>query len=414
VPARGRPQGAPLQIDTVLKLAIEIADALEAAHAKGIIHRDIKPANIFITQRDQVKVLDFGLAKLTGGAGVPPAVAGASRPRLGGEHGQDARATAGETPALPEAGQTEEGAIIGTVAYMSPEQAQGKKVDARSDIFSFGSVLYEMVTGRRAFQGETKLAMLSAVLDKEPTAVSAIVPKTPPELEKLIARCLRKDPERRIQHMGDVKLALEELKEERTSAKVRARRLPIALAIASLTFVTVAGVLFALNAGGLRDRALGRAIGLPRIESLAVLPLENLSRDPEQEYFADGMTEELITDLAKISALKVISRTSVMHYKGTHKTVPEIAKELGVDALIEGSVQRSGSRVRINTQLIHAPDDRHMWAESYERDLKDVLALQDEVARTIAGEIKVTLTPQEQRRLASARPSQPGGVPGIS
>ncbi|HWU37975.1 MAG TPA: protein kinase, partial [Candidatus Acidoferrum sp.] len=194
--------GKPLPSELVLKLSIPIADALEAAHAKGIVHRDIKPANIFITQRGQVKVLDFGLAKL-------------AKPVIGGV-----------TSALSEKGQTEEGVIIGTVAYMSPEQAQGKKVDARTDIFSFGSVLYEMVTGRCAFEGETKLAMLSAVLDKEPTPVSAIVPEAPPELEKLIARCLRKDPERRIQHMGDVKLALEELKEESDSGKLRASTPP--------------------------------------------------------------------------------------------------------------------------------------------------------------------------------------------
>src|SRR6516225_9922296 len=226
-----RISGKPLPTDLVLRLSIPTADALEAAHAKGIIHRDIKPANIFITQRGQVKVLDFGLAKLNVGAGLVPALTG--RP---------------QGAPLQEVGQTEEGVIIGTVAYMSPEQAQGKKVDARTDVFSFGSVLYEMVTGRGAFQGETKLAMLSAVLEKEPTPVSAIVPRTPPELEKLIARCLRKDPERRIQHMGDVKLALEELKEESDSGKAQAltrpfRRVSVWVATALVLLVSaVAGV----------------------------------------------------------------------------------------------------------------------------------------------------------------------------
>src|SRR6516164_479279 len=230
--APARPtQGSALQTHQLLDLAIPISDALEAAHAKGIVHRDIKPVNIFITQRGQVKILDFGLAKLNVGAGLVPALTG---------HPQAAP--------LQEASQTQEGAIIGTVAYMSPEQAQGKKVDARTDVFSFGSVLYEMVTGRRAFQGETKLAMLSAVLEKEPTPVSAIVPRTPPELEKLIARCLRKDPERRIQHMGDVKLALEELKEESDSGKAQAltrpfRRVSVWVATALVLLVSaVAGV----------------------------------------------------------------------------------------------------------------------------------------------------------------------------
>jgi len=241
-----RISGKPLPTELVLKLSIPISDALEAAHAKGIIHRDIKPANIFITQRGQVKVLDFGLAKLNVGAGLVPALTG--RP---------------QGAPLQEVGQTEEGVIIGTVAYMSPEQAQGKKVDARSDIFSFGSVLYEMVTGRGAFQGETKLAMLSAVLDKEPTPVSAIVPRTPPELEKLIARCLRKDPERRIQHMGDVKLALEELKEESESSKLHAPTPPrprfsvpsVTLLVLLALAVVVGAIVWLRNPGKPTDRS---------------------------------------------------------------------------------------------------------------------------------------------------------------
>ena len=280
-----------------------------------------------------------------------------------------------------------------------------------------------MVTGRRAFRGDTKLAILSAILKDEPEPASSVRKEIPPELERIIARCLRKGPERRFQHMDDLKVALEEVNEEsdkgtavtpasvppkeRWRPLIRAagsRRYTIGVAVAALALVLALAA--GLNVGGWRERLMGRA-GAPRIESLAVLPLANLSHDPEQDYFADGLTEALITDLGKIRALKVISRTSVMHYQKTDKPLPQIARELGVDGIVEGSVQRVGDRVRITAQLIHAPSDRHLWAESYERDLRDVLALEGDVAQAIAAQIRIEVSPEERTRLASARPVNP-------
>jgi TolB-like protein len=309
---------------------------------------------------------------------------------------------------------------MGTVAYMSPEQARGEELDARTDLFSFGAVLYEMATGKQAFSGTTSAIIFHAILGEAPTSPIQLNPELPADFVRIINKALDKDREMRYQSASELRTDLKRLKRDTESGRTVGarhgvplpRRWAVVSGIAAFLLVAVGAVVLGLNVGGLRDRLMSlvgarHGVPTPKIESIAVLPLANLSGDPEQEYFADGMTEELITNLGKISALRVISRTSVMRYKKTEKPLPQIARELGVDGIVEGSVLRVGDRVRITAQLIQAEQERHLWAESYERDLRDVLALQSEVARAIANEIRLKLTPQEQTRLASARPVNP-------
>ena len=400
-----RVSAKPLKVNEIVDLAIPLALALEAAHAKGIVHRDIKPANIFLTQEGQAKILDFGLAKVAR-AGGPSSVTDVSTESL-----------------------TAPGVVAGTVQYMSPEQALGEPVDARTDLFSFGSVLFEMATGRVPFPGSTLGETIAHILHSQPEAMGRFNSEVPAELERITLKCLEKKPEERYQSAKELRVDLQRLKRDTESGRVGAGLVPAAeagavvrtragrprgaplrkrwiVAIVGAAAMVVAAVLIARNVGGLRDRLLG-PVGPPRIESLAVLPLENLMGDPQQEYFADGMTEELTTELSKIGALKVISRTSAMQYKGAKKPLPQIARELGVQGVVEGSVMREGNTVRITVQLIDAPTDKHLWAESYQREMHGVLTLTAEVARAIAGEIKVRVTPEEQVRLARARPVNP-------
>ena len=380
VPARGQapsPAKNQLSVTDAIDIALQVGEGLKEAHRKAIVHRDLKPANIFITHDHVAKILDFGIAKLAG-----------AQTKL-----------------------TKTGSTLGTIAYMSPEQAKGKEVDQRSDIWSFGVILYEMLTGKLPFRGEYDQAVLYAVINEEPEPLAKARPDAAEGLEQIVGQALAKDPANRYQTMKEFVADLQAVAEgfkpftaKRKSAKGRIFGLRKVYICTGL--VVAAAVLFGLNIGGVRNLFLKKPKAQV-IRSLAVLPLVNFSGDPSQEYFSDGMTEELITNLAKIASLKIISRTSVMQFKGSKKPLREIAATLGVDGLIEGSVLRSGERVRITAQLINAATDTHLWAESYERDLHDVLAVQSEVAQAIAREIKVQLTPLEQARLASARPINP-------
>ncbi len=381
--------GAPLKSGEALAIAAQVASALAAAHEAGIIHRDIKPENVMVRRDALVKVLDFGIAKLTG---PQPA---------------DAEAT---TRALI---KTSAGVVMGTVPYMSPEQALGRDVDHRSDLFSLGVIFYEMATGQSPFAGANSIETLDRILHAQPEAISRLNHEAPAELERIVGKCLEKDRERRYSSARELLVDLANLKRDLevgasvTVAKSQQRRPGLLtsrrwLAISALVMLLVAALSYRLL-----FREAPAAV-FPEIKSLAVLPLENLSGDPAQEYFADGMTEALISNLGQIRALsRVISRTSVMRYKGSRKSLQEIARELNVDAVIEGTVHRSGGRVRVTARLIPAATDSPLWARDYERDLSDVLKLQSEVARAVADEIRIQVTPEERARLAAARNINP-------
>jgi eukaryotic-like serine/threonine-protein kinase len=320
----GAPIEGPLPVEEAVRLAIQIASALEEAHAKGIVHRDLKPGNILLS-KSCVKVLDFGLAK------------------------QLFNAPSGD----PGFTRTQQGVIMGTAAYMSPEQAEGRDVDARSDIFSFGLVLYEMLSGRRAFPSEHAITAMAAIMRDEPPPL-----ETTSELQRIVARCLRKAPGERFQSIADVKAALERYGSPSTGAE--------------------------------------------RQPSIAVLPFSNLSSERDNEYFSDGLAEEIINALTRVAGLKVIARTSAFAFKGKHEDIRRIAETLGVDTVLEGGVRRAGSRVRITAQLIAARDGSHLWSERFDRELDDIFAVQDEISQSIAEALKVKLVAGPS---AAARPT---------
>ena len=380
---RSRLVEGPLAARKAVDYALQIAHGLAAAHEKGIAHRDLKPENLFVTKDGRVKILDFGLAKLI------PEREGSDVTNL--------------TTAAP---GTEPGVVLGTLGYMSPEQVRGKPTDHRSDIFSFGAILYEMLSGRRAFQGDSAADTMSAILMKEPPDLSAAERDIPAGLERIVRHCLEKSPGERFHSAHDLAFDLESLSDgpaaasgARTIRRKSAWRRPTALALAG---VVVAALL--VVAAVLLWRARGGKTGAPSAsapdrKSVAVLPFQNLSPDPENAFFADGMTEDILTQLAKIRDLKVISHASVMRYKRTQKPIQVIASELGVATVLEGSVRRAGDRVRIVGQLIDARNDEHLWAETYDRELKDVFAIQSEVAQRIATALKATLSPVEKKRI---------------
>ena len=372
--------GQALATEQVVRLGVQTAEALEAAHSKGIVHRDIKPPNIFVTVRGEAKVLDFGLAKI-----LQPV--------------SDLTAAAESL--------TETHAVVGTLPYMAPEQLRGQKVDARTDIYALGVVLYEMATGQRPFREVLATQLSDDILHKSPPPPGRLNRDLLPKLEDLILKCLEKDPENRYQSAKELAVDLRRLVESsRVAPALPPTQRRYRIAFTMISAVLLAGVLVGLNVGGWRERFQKRT-GPGRIESLAVLPLENLSDDAQQDYFADGMTETVITEVAQISGLKVTSRTSVMQYKRTNKPLRQIAKELGVDAVLEGTVQRSGGRVAVNAQLIEASTDRHLWAKSYDREMRDVLVLEREVAQNVAEEVGVKLGASQQAYVAAARAVNP-------
>ncbi len=371
-------EGGALPVDDVIAFGSQIADALAAAHAKGIVHRDIKPANIFVTAHGEAKVLDFGLAKLT--ADHPEAAA--------------VPTTSPDSATVPDETLTTPGTTMGTIAYMSPEQAGGKPVNARTDLFSLGVVLFEMATGRRPFRGDSAAHVLKTIATEAPPRPTALRPEVPQALERVILEALEKDPDRRSPSATGIRKALVELQKVRT---LKTRRWVIG------GLGTAAA---ALAAGTYLGR---RLIWSPGKVMVAVLPLEDLGKDPEQSYFAEGLLDEMISVLGRLypDRLGVIGSASVRQYQGTKNRVKQIGRDLRVAYVVDGSVRRDGSHVRISAKLIRVKDEVQVWAETYDRDLNQILALQSEVAESVAQGIERTLKPSPQVRLALARPVNP-------
>jgi len=371
-----------------LEIAVQVASALAAAHDAGVVHRDIKPENIMLRPDGYVKVLDFGIAKLT-----------EQRP-ASDDHSV-------ETTALL---QTRRGLVLGTAHYMSPEQARGQKVDARSDIWSLGVVLYEIVTGSPPFRGETPSDCIAAILTAEPVSLSSISPDVPAKLESILEKALRKNSDERYQTIKEMLAELRILKAKLDAESSLSQTRAHAESIISKIKHHRRGVLLTLAAALLTAMAVARSFFFvarapsPNEKSIAVLPFESLSEDKSNAYFADGIQDEILTRLSKIADLKVISRTSTQRYKDKFEKPSRIANQLGVANLLEGSVQKTNDQVRVNVQLIRAANDSHIWAETFDRKLTDIFSVESEIAKAIADELRAKLTGQEEEVIA-ARPT---------
>ena len=347
----------PLDVESVLTLGVQMADALESAHSKGIVHRDLKPANIFVTSRGQAKILDFGLAKID----------------------QQKPGASSNVPTAIADGLTSPGAAMGTVAYMSPEQARGEVTDARTDLFSIGTVLYQMAAGAPPFQGDTSAVVFDSILNRAPTALEQVNPSLPAELGRIIGQALEKDRDLRYQNATDLKTALKRLKRDLDSGR---------------------------HSGESSSIHNSRTPSAPTHEhSIAVLYFENLSGMKEDEYLRDGITEDITTELSKIRRLKTFSRAMVLKYRDKSVTAGQIGNELGASYVLTGSLRRAGARLRINAQLVDASTDFPLWSERYDREMEDVFEVQDEIASKIAAALRITLSPQEQEALA-AKPTE--------
>ena len=344
----------PFQLERLLPLAIQIADALESAHSKGIVHRDIKPANLWVTERGQIKILDFGLAKIEKTQALDVVKAVSQMETMAGE-------------------LTSPGSTMGTVSYMSPEQARGQLVDSRTDLFSVGTVLYQMATGVLPFTGDTSAVVFDSILNREPKPVEQVNPAIAPEFSRLLSKLLEKDRTLRCQSATELKTDLHRLKRDLDSGSKRA---------AELT-----------------DTKSGGA-AKPATKSVAVLYFENLSGAKEDEYLRDGITEDIITELSKIRGLNTFSRPTVLAYRDKQVTPTQIGQQLKAAYVLTGTLRRSGPRLRITTQLVDTATDFPLWSERYDREMKDVFEVQDEIAQKIAEALRVTLSPQELEALA--------------
>jgi TolB-like protein/Tfp pilus assembly protein PilF/predicted Ser/Thr protein kinase len=364
-------ESGQLELDDAIRLATQVAEGLQEAHKKGIVHRDIKSANIMVTEKDQAKIMDFGLARVTG------------------------------TTMM-----TKEGMTMGTIAYMSPEQARGEEVDHRTDIWSLGVVLYEMFSGQLPFKGEHDQAVVYSILNEKPKSITELRSEIPASIDQVVAKALEKDLDNRYQTVDEMLYDLKSISEGIVPEEIKAMLRRAKLLKRKRTIIYAGAVGFLIIATLVVLTLFTGSAGA--IDAIAVLPLENLTGDPQQEFFVDAATDELIGQLAQIAALRVISRRSVMQYKGVEKPLPEIAKELNVDALVEGTVSRVSDSVRIRVQLVEAlPEERNLWAQTYERDMTDVLAMYKEMARTIVDKTRVKLTADEEAKLASSRQVNP-------